>query len=103
MENAMTDRDAKSDRYQADLQPDPSLREGRSPTAWIWVVAIVLVAAIALTFAATMRDSQNASTQAAHNTPLPYGPSTKSPPTAQPTGRTTGSAPLSAPPTTPVR
>ncbi len=91
----MPERDPKKDVMETRAQPDPFVREGRSPAAWIWVVAAVVVAAVAVTFVVTTRNPQTAQNEAAHNTPLPTGASSKAPHTALPAGRTTGAAPLS--------
>lgn len=49
----MAERDPKKDVMETRAQPDPFVREGRSPTAWVWIVAAIIIAAIAVTFVVT--------------------------------------------------
>ncbi|MEJ2432758.1 MAG: hypothetical protein P8Y53_06155 [Pseudolabrys sp.] len=86
----------KSRLETTEEQPDPFLREGRSPTAWVWIVAAIIVAAIAVTFVVTTRSPQTAQNQAPHNTPLPTGPNSKAAQPALPAGRTGDAAAPSA-------
>jgi hypothetical protein len=41
------------------LQPDPALREGRAGRGWLWVVGLVLLAAIIVTFVALTGNENN--------------------------------------------
>ena len=84
----MSERDPKKDVMETRAQPDPFVREGPSPAAWVWIVAAVIIAAIAVTIIVTNRNPQTAQNQAAHNAPLPTGPSSKATQPALPAGRT---------------
>jgi len=95
----MAEGDPKNDVMETRAQPDPFVREGRSSGAWVWVIVAVVVAAVAVTFVVTNKNPQTAQNQAAPNTPLPTGASSKPPHTALPTGRT-GSYSAPAPATT---
>lgn len=62
----MSERDeAENSPLETEGQPDPLLREGRSPTVWVWIVAAAIVAAIVVTFVATNQTPQTAQNQAA--------------------------------------
>ena len=84
----MPERDPKKDVMETRAQPDPFVREGRSSTAWIFIVTAIAIAAIAVTLVVTTHNPQTAQNQAAHNTPLPNGPSAKATQPALPAGRT---------------
>lgn len=75
------------------LQPDPMLREGRAPRAWIWVVAAFIVVAVGLLlFVTNTNDRPEAQNRAAPSSspPLTTGSSTQP---ADAGGRSTADAP----------
>lgn len=74
---------------ERELQPDPLMKEGRSSKAWFWVVGIIILAAVVITFIGI--DRNNSQThgvqQNAANPSYVAGSSNKPPPVSAPSGR----------------
>jgi hypothetical protein len=80
---------------ERELQPDPLLKEGRSSTAWVWIIGTAMLVAIVVTFFAVDRNNgQQATTPPSqHASRFTTGASNKPPHTALPAGRTRSSSP----------
>ena len=81
----MAEPDPAKDVMETKAQVDPFMREGRISTAWVLIVAAIVIAAIAVTFAVTTRSPQTAQNQPTHSTQ----PSARH--TSAPSATTTGS------------
>jgi hypothetical protein len=80
---------------ERELQPDPLMKEGRSSKAWFWVVGIIILAAIVVTFIAIDRNNSQSHgvQQNAGNANYVAGASNKPPPVTVPAGRGTSNSP----------
>jgi hypothetical protein len=69
------------------MQPDPILREGRRGSGWVWIVSLVILIAIVVTFYAVDANHKTAQNPAPNTSPPVTTGSGNSPHPAQPTGR----------------